>query len=249
MIFRVSDRFRFVAFLSDIHGNLPALQAVSASLPSACFIVGLGDYVGYYTEPEEICGWMAEHAHGCIRGNHDAYTTRQLVYNADKERDYRIEWTRHTLSQASLNWLSSLTTDATVILPNSTFSFRLRHASPFDEETYIYPDTVMEFVQAARSECLMLGHTHHPMARRHGLTWVINPGSVGQPRNHLPGAHYCLYDTLTRKLSFHAIQYDYEAYKLRLARLGVSERFVNMINRRRFGVSLPRPVLVYDVVD
>lgn len=240
MIVQVPSHYNYIAFFSDLHGNLPALQAASTSLPSSCFVVGLGDYVGYYTEPDEVCKWMHRHGHVCIRGNHDAYAVGKSSYNPNKESDYRIGWTRSALSPAGLDWLSSLSTDAALVLSGGQLSFRLRHASPWDEESYIYPDTSLEAIAPVRGECLMFGHTHHPMARQVHSMWVINPGSVGQPRNYAPGAQYCLFDIASNRMSFHRIVYEVKNYQVKLRCFGVSERIVDMLSRERSEVaSLP----------
>lgn len=244
MFVEVPERFRYVAFLADIHGNLPALVAVAASLPSQCFIVGLGDYVGYYTEPDEVCEWMSARAHVCIRGNHDRYVVGGDRYSADKEADYRVEWTKRALSRRSLRWLASLSAEALVALSGSGLVFRIRHASPVDEVNYFYPDTPLDVVPFRPSECLVLGHTHHPMARQREGMWIFNPGSVGQPRNYVPGAQYCLFDLGTRLLSFHCIDYDYAGYQQKLSLLGVREQMVSMLSRRKCDSRMPDHVFV-----
>ena len=87
----------------------------------------------------------------------------------------------------------------------------LCHGAPWDNDRYVYPDAQPELLERCavqKYDLVVLGHTHYPMHRQIGDTLVVNPGSVGQPRNRQPGAHWALFDTATRSVEFHREQYD-----------------------------------------
>jgi putative phosphoesterase len=225
----VPSSYRQIALLGDIHANGPALAAVLAELPSNAFVVCLGDLVGYYTEPDEVCRAIRSRANLAIRGNHDAYAIKALEYSPDREAAYRMQWTRGRLSSYIRNWLEQLPTS--LAIRSTTGTFFVRHANLLDEIGYVYPDTTLEDVQLNSNEILVLGHTHHPMVRKGGKGWVVNPGSVGQPRDGRPGAAYALIDITSHQITFRRAEYDVASYQKRLREYCVDELYVRMLDR------------------
>ncbi len=221
-----------IAVVSDIHANGPALAAVLANLPKGAFLVCLGDLVGYYTEPEEVCCALRSRADVIIRGNHDAYAIGALGYPANRERAYRIQWTRNHLAGDTLDWLARLPVEAS-LRTRSGWRFVFRHANLDDEVGYVYPDTALNDSELDPGMTLVLGHTHHPMLRQAGRGRVLNPGSVGQPRDWRPGAAYALINTDNGQVTFHRVAYDIPAYQRRLREFGVEEELVAMLARQR----------------
>lgn len=228
----VPHGFSTIAVISDLHANGPATEAVFEELPADAYVVCLGDLVGYYTEPDEVCRKVQSRAHVTIRGNHDAYVIGVLEYPGAKEDDYRIEWTRSRLTQPMLDWLSTLPIQVTLALDESR-KLIVRHANLENETDYIYPDTPCADLSLADGETLLIGHTHHPMLRECGKGRIVNPGSVGQPRNYRPGAAYALVDRATGDVSFEMAAYDIQNYQTALHRSGISEKFVSMLDRRK----------------
>ena len=185
---------RRIAFLSDIHGNLEALQAVAPlieGLPTYC----CGDVVGYGANPNEVVEWVSRNCAGCVLGNHD-----QAVVTGDTEwfnevAARAIAWTRKRILPDNFRYLSSLQ-------PSLRFQFDGRrymvvHGSPDDPlHEYVQPlthrDLFEGYLKDNRADVLALGHTHQPFEVRTPLGVVFNPGSVGQPRNGSPGAFYAV---------------------------------------------------------
>src|SRR5262249_50200399 len=126
-----------------------------------------------------------------VRGNHDAYVLGRLEFRPMPS--LRIEWTRETLRRDNLEWLASLPSELRLGCDGKTIV--ARHASPWDEETYLYPDSPrLSEVRLAPAEILVVGHTHHPMIRRLDGGLLVNPGSVGQPRDRDPRPSYMILD-------------------------------------------------------
>jgi putative phosphoesterase len=215
--------------LADIHANLPALSAVLDDIPPVEAIVCLGDVVGYYANPNEVCALMRERKIPSVRGNHDAYVLGDLSPNRDRVAAYRTDWTRQVLAADNMAWLRSLPTSLEFRWGKTAVS--LRHANPWDEEQYLYPDSELNKIEIARNEFLALGHTHIPMLRPCGAGFVVNPGSVGQPRDCNPRASYAILDCETGIVDFRRTDYDVAALQNRLRRLGWEPTTIAILGR------------------
>lgn len=212
--------------IADIHSNLDALQAVLQAEVQVNAWLCAGDLVGYYLDCEEVCRKMQKINVHVIRGNHDAYVTGALIPAEENADLYRTTACRSALSFPSAEWLASLPIESTFVI--NGFTIILRHASPWDETTYIYPDSqeLMGRLAIAKSEILILGHTHHPLIKDIGQGRLLNPGSVGQPRDGLPSASYAVIDTHTGDIVLKRADYDTTAYSEKLRNAGVDERVI-----------------------
>ncbi len=219
-----------IGIIADIHGNRPALSAVLKAMPAVDVLLCAGDVVGYYPDANEVCDILRQSGAGVIRGNHDAYVAGELIPDSSKKIAYRTDWTREQLSSGNHAWLAALPVEM-------CFSFGrtrviLRHASPWDEETYLYPDSASaERVRLETNEFLLVGHTHIPMKRPAGDGWLVNPGSVGQPRDYDPRAAYSIIDTASNEVELCRCSYDVMAYQQRLRACGWDEKMVQILTR------------------
>jgi predicted phosphodiesterase len=222
-----------IALLSDIHANLTALDAVLADMPSVDRIVCCGDLVEYYDQPNEVCARVRERGIECIRGNHDAYVIGALTPSEAHRAAFRTDWTRATLHETHLDWLDSL--DSEMRIEADGRLLRLRHASPWDEETYLYPDSHDRFarIELASGEILAVGHTHRPLHVAIGEGWLINPGSVGQPRDWDPRASYAIVDMATAAVEHRRTTYDVAAVQRRLEAQDWDPHIVGILSRSR----------------
>ena len=221
-----------VALLSDVHANLAALDAVIADLPSVDAILFAGDAVGYYAQPNEVCERLRAIGARCVRGNHDNYVTGQAEPNAERRAAYATDWTREQLTPENLAWLAALPAEIQVAAED--FDITVRHASPWDEETYLYPDSDrLGEVALAENEILVLGHTHHPMAVAAGRGLLINPGSVGQPRDWNPAAAYAVLRLPSREAELRRVAYDVAAVQEKLRALGWGMGAIEILSRHR----------------
>ena len=207
-----------IAVLSDIHGNLPALQAVLEDIRAVDAVLCCGDLVGYYPDINETCTVMRKLNVSLVRGNHDAFVSGFLEPDPAKATAYRTEWAKAHLEAEHLQWLRSLPVELRCEWDGMVI--RLRHANPWDEVTYIYPDSDLTGIQLEKDEILILGHTHYPMLARAGDGEILNPGSVGQPRDGNPHASYAILDTRTRHIDIIRKPYDVRGLQKRLAAMG-----------------------------
>ncbi|HEX9448920.1 MAG TPA: metallophosphoesterase family protein [Dongiaceae bacterium] len=223
-----------IGLISDLHANLPALDAVLADMPAVDQLICVGDIVGYYAEPNEVCERLQSLDVLVIRGNHDAYVIGALEPSTERRAAYRTDWTRDEMTAANLAWLRSLPLEARLEIDGQIFL--LRHANPWDEETYLYPDSArLAEISLAAGEILVVGHTHHPMRHIAGAGLIINPGSVGQPRDWNPLAAYATFDTQSRQVAFHRVSYDVARLQNELRSLGWDSAMIDILSRRKNG--------------
>lgn len=202
----------------DIHGNDLALEAVlkAARTAGAEALLVTGDLVGYYYRPAAVLALLEGWTVRIVRGNHEDMLARSRT-------DARIldafEGKYGTGLRAALDELSREQIENLCGLPHPldlTLDSRrilLCHGAPWDSECYVYPDAAPDILQRCAiggHDLVVLGHTHYAMAHRIGLTTIVNPGSVGQPRDRRPGAAWALYDTKTGAVSLRREPYDIE---------------------------------------
>ena len=194
-----------MAFLSDIHGNLPALEAavMDAKARGAGKIVCAGDLTGYGPFPAEVCRYLEERHIPSIVGNYDRKVidvTNQGSSAAAgmKEKKRKILlWTLAHLDDQALRYLSSLP-DHLTLRPDG-HNLSVFHGSPVSMEDAIYPSITKQGLEAKlggrRPDIFVCGHTHIPFVKRIGPTLIVNCGSAGHPVDGDPRPAYALVRT------------------------------------------------------
>lgn len=192
--------------ISDIHSNVKALSSVLQQIRKDALIFCTGDIVGYYNKPNEVCEMLQRRGVHCIRGNHDDYVLShsKLPHNADLK--YKTSWTSRELTSENTSWLRDLPDRLDLLwnspeLPSGKVEITFVHGSIFSNEDRLYPDTDLSPYIFENSDVFIGGHTHHPMSRTYGNKLFMNPGSVGQPRDRIPGASFA-------KLSRHLLHFE-----------------------------------------
>jgi putative phosphoesterase len=207
-----------IGLLGDIHGNSFALAAVlgAARVSRVEKLLITGDFVGYYFWPREVMDMLADWDLAAVRGNHedmlvDAIDGESAIEKITAKYGSGLSMSLKALRPAQLDWLCHL--------PHpQSFEFDGRHlllchGSPWDLNQYVYPDAKADLLKrcaGSEYDWVVMGHTHYPMVQQVGNTVLVNPGSVGQPRNGVPAAHWALLDTSNRRLEFRVEPYDRE---------------------------------------
>jgi diadenosine tetraphosphatase ApaH/serine/threonine PP2A family protein phosphatase len=233
-----------VAVISDVHGNETALRAVLADVereaPDALWC--LGDLVGYGPRPNECCALVAELADVCLVGNHDLVALGTADVDVDDFNPEAAEaalWTRNELAPESRAFLQSLSPAAAVA------GVELYHASPRDPvwEYVLTDEAAAAAFRHSSTDVVLVGHSHVPLAlapagdgtlvegglapegTRETLRGrrLLNPGSVGQPRDGDPRAAWLLLDLGARFGLFRRVQYSVENVQEELRRRGLPE--------------------------
>lgn len=216
-----------VGLLGDVHGNYLALEAVLRSALSERVekLLITGDLVGYYLWPDRVLEMLEPWNVSIVQGNHELMLA-EICDHPERLDDVAPLYKRgliaamETLSKATLKRLALLPDLLKLSIDNS--SILLCHGSPWDLNQYIYPDSDSElFIKAASHDCewVVLGHTHYPMIRTIGGVRIINPGSVGQPRNGQSGASWAIIDTVNRKVSFRNEPYNNSEISMKISKL------------------------------
>ena len=231
-----------IAILSDIHANLPALDAVLAALGPVDSVWQLGDVVGYGPHPDEVVARLEALGAVGVRGNHDAAALEpRLPSGSTPTRGCAIEWTAGRIGPATRSWLGALPDR------REQGGVTLVHGSPRDP-TWEYVMTAPEAranLPAFRTAHLVHGHTHVPIAFREsrgrietidagdGATLTLddrrvlaNPGSVGQPRDGDPRASAMVLDTVRSLLTWHRVAYPIAATQAAMRAAGLPPRLV-----------------------
>ena len=229
--------------VSDIHSNLPALETVLMMADKNDTIVCLGDLIGYYAEPNEVCELIRRRATYVILGNHDAYVLGILPFRIENEQKYRVYWTREQLSQKNKEWLKSLPFEIQLKLDKSVFvetpigkvkidRLYLTHGGPNNIEHYLYPDKLISS-SIPLGTCLLMGHTHHPMIRIESFGLALNPGSVGQPRDWNPKSSFMIVDLENGRVLKKRVTYNVESYGSRLRNMLFDSEAIDILARKR----------------
>lgn len=210
--------------VSDLHANAGALALLEAVRADA--VVFLGDAVDYGPDPARAVEWVAANADHAVRGNHDEAVARGTPTGASEKlaavAEESATWTRGMLDVQARDRLGAL--PVTLRFTFAGTSFLALHAAPSDPlYRYLPPETTDESwereLALVDTDWLLFGHTHRPFVRRFARTTVLNPGSLGQPRNKVPHAAYAIWDD--GDMFFAERRYDTEGVISRLAHVSL----------------------------
>jgi len=215
-----------VGLISDVHANLPALEAVLDDMPPVDEVVCAGDVVGYNPWPGACLKCVRDLATSTVSGNHDRLVETTERYRANRMAEAGLEHARAELSAEGLAWLRELPRTAT--FAEGRYLLVHSHPAASREDAYVYPE---EFPALDRylddHDGIVLGHTHVQAAERIGDDrLVINPGSVGQPRDGDPDAAYAVLETgtVTDEVDLRRVPYDVERVARAVEDAGLPER-------------------------
>lgn len=199
-----------ILLLADIHGNWPALQAIREPFDACLF---LGDLVDYGLEPAPCIDWVRRNATHAIRGNHDHGAAQLVRVHGKNGFKYLTAVTRpitqEILTSADRRYLGSLPVTRRVTMNGSRFV--LVHATPrdpLDEYAIADADFWARRLADVEGNVICVGHTHHPYVLEVGDKLVINPGSVGQPRDGDPRASYAIIEN--QRVELKRLEYPVE---------------------------------------
>ncbi|HEY2460942.1 MAG TPA: metallophosphoesterase family protein [Candidatus Acidoferrum sp.] len=247
-----------ILVLTDLHANATALAAaLEATKGRWDTVVCLGDIVGYGPDPNEVAGKIREIGARTIRGNHD-----KAVANLMPTDDFNpvakaaVDWTRTQLTAENLSWLSALPQG-----PLETDGIVLVHGAFQDEDEYVFtPAQALEGLLDSTSPVTFFGHTHHqggfayeaannnlevlhirprasesfaPLRTESRRRYLLNPGSVGQPRDGDPRAGFAIADLEHQTVEFWRIPYDISSVQTRMRAARLPDALVNRLTAGR----------------
>lgn len=200
-----------VGLISDVHSNATALKAVLSEMEKMGVekILHAGDIIGYNPYPNETIEMFIEHKIISILGNHERAIITGDISEFNPYAAAALLWTKKVLSPRNFDYIQSLKSREHFTIDN--IHFVAIHGSPRDVDEYIYPVNVSaHFLAVAKADVLVLGHTHVQFKKEYSLGIVLNPGSVGQPRDENPDAAFAVYDTITNVAKLKRKNYDVE---------------------------------------
>ena len=232
-----------VAVITDIHANLPALQAALRRVDELG-VEGLfcgGDLVGYGPHPNEVCALIAERSIPTIYGNYDHAIARDhddcgcaYITPEDRELGRRsIDWTLEHTDASSKDFMRELPFDLRFAV--GATSVHLVHGSPRKVNEYLFEDkpaSLYERLAAAESgDVLVFGHTHKPWVRSHGGVLFVNCGSVGKPKDGDPRGAFALLEAGGRgvEVTIERVEYDAAAVAAEVRAAGLPAEFAEKL--------------------
>ncbi|MCU4972224.1 metallophosphatase family protein [Halobacteria archaeon AArc-m2/3/4] len=215
-----------VGLVSDIHGNRVALEAVLSDMPSVDALACAGDVVGYNPWPAECVDAMRKRDVPTVLGNHDAAVVDRTGFRFNGMAQAGVKHAIEHLEDDHLEWLESL--------PEERREFdgrvKLVHGHPENPDRYTYPEDFSPRL-LGDEDVLVLGHTHVQHAERYADGIVVNPGSVGQPRDGDPRAGYAVLDLEAMTVETRRVSYDIEAVQRAVKDAGLPERIGTRLAR------------------
>ena len=207
-----------IAVVSDIHGNLPALQAVvSAAWSLGCNrIISLGDVAGYYAQPGECIDLLKAHNAINIMGNHDKYLASGTNCPRSKAVSEITNYQRGIVSSEQVLWLSK---SVSTLTEDGNYFAHGGWQDPLDQ--YLYKVSAKHIPPGAIN--LFTGHTHVQALIEFGQQKYCNPGSVGQPRDGDPRAAFAV--LCGNDIHLHRIEYDIDQTACAMKAAGLPPRY------------------------
>lgn len=221
-----------IGLVSDIHANLPALEAVIVDMPPVDDVVCVGDVVGYNAWPAECVERIRSLASVTVQGNHDRAVETPERYAHNEMAKAGLEHARSELNDAQRRWLSELPFCVDI----AESEYLLVHSHPDEQRrgSYVRPRQFPEMRPHLDDyDGLILGHTHIQHEATIDGRLVVNPGSVGQPRDGDPQAAYAVLDTETNTAELHRVAYDIGRAQTFAERVGLPERTADRLAEGR----------------
>ena len=232
-----------IGLVSDIHGNRVALETVLGDMPAVDALACAGDVVGYNPWPGECVDAVRDPAAlleevgrddlptgevPTVMGNHDRAVASGTAFRFNRMAAAGVEHAREELDDDQLAWLADL--------PDERREFddrvKLVHGHPDDPDRYTYPEEFSPRM-LGDEDVLVLGHTHVQHAEQYAEGIVVNPGSVGQPRDSDPRAAYAVLDLDALTVDLHRVEYDVEAVQDAVDEAGLPSKIGARLSKGR----------------
>jgi predicted phosphodiesterase len=246
-----------IALISDIHGNLAALEAVLSQIDllEVDSILCLGDVVGYGPQPNECIDILINRGIPTLLGNHDACVIGRLNDRFFNEPNRGLlRWTRSNLKKDQIDWLESLplliegiwccdNNENNAIQSNKEgcYTYLATHASPQNPDAWEWLDSAIrcrEILMDYEHDFVLVGHTHIPalianeigvFGLEKGYRFMVNPGAVGQSRDHDRRASFCTLDLKGMRYNMHRVDYEISRNWAILQNLGYKDNDIKRL--------------------
>lgn len=229
-----------IGIFSDIHGNIYAFDKVwEALLRESCdFYCCAGDLCGYYYFQNEVIDAVQSIDDLiCVRGNHDqifldGLNDEKLLAKYSSQYGGSLDFLKNNITQDNLDFLKGLR----LSYENKELGLAMFHGSPWDKlNGYVYPTDSVDRFKGLDYEYILLGHTHYPMHKQIGGLQIINPGSVGQPRDYSQSS-FAVLDLDKNFVEFKRVEYNVDLLvNSMMQRNEENEYLFNVLKREKSG--------------
>ena len=222
-----------IAIISDIHANYNYLEKISFLIRKEKVqkILFLGDAVGYYDDPNKVVEWLRDNQVICIKGNHDKYLLKELTYDISRESLYRISDHRKKMTPANIEFMKSWT-------DNYVFSFEDKkifasHSGFENSEQYCRSTLDLNKERLLSYDYYLFGHTHIPWIEYYHGTCILNPGSIGQPRDYSTTPSFAILDLTINNVILMKPKIDFFEYLEHLKNLQYDPQIIKILSRTK----------------
>ncbi|HYL27620.1 MAG TPA: metallophosphoesterase family protein [Candidatus Nitrosotalea sp.] len=232
-----------IAVLSDIHGNLIALDACLADLESqggAGAIIAAGDHCLDGPKPKKVLQRLEEIGASCIRGNTDRYLSEETAEKFDAARTGQIAWTRREIGERWISWLKAL--PFAMRIGDDENQLLVVHANPKTDDEHIWPDAgeadLQRLIGEERATAIAFGHLHLPYVRMWQGKLLVNVASAGWPKDGDPRAGYAILSERDGgwEVKHRRVPFDTKKVATQLADCGIpdSADLIAILRRHRY---------------
>jgi putative phosphoesterase len=217
-----------VGVISDIHGNQVAFEAVLDDMPDVDAYLCAGDVVGYGPWPGECVETVRDLDAPTVMGNHDRAVAKATGFAFNSMASAGVAYARDHCTDEQIDWLDSL--------PVSLRAFddrvKVVHGHPDDPDRYTYP-AMFDRDLLGDEDVLVMGHTHVQASKVYDEGIVMNPGSVGQPRDGDPRAAYAVLHLDSMTVDDHRVEYDIDAVEAAVEEADLPEQIGSRLHQGR----------------
>jgi len=222
-----------IALISDIHSNFNYLIKVLDRIDQENVdrIYCLGDLVGYYDKPNEVIDLIIKKNILCIKGNHEKYLLDNINYNLKNENIYRIKRQKKIITRNHLEFLDNLPDDIEFFISGK--KFYLTHSLPNDCLSYLNDLKILDKKFISQLDYYCYGHTHIPFITYKFGTCIMNPGSIGQPRDFSKKPSYAIVDVDNETSNINKVNVDYKDYCKNLSSKNYPDKLISILKRSK----------------
>lgn len=221
-----------IILISDIHANGFYFSTLLKYImeEKADRIICLGDLVGYYDEPNEVINLCRDNNIECIQGNHEEYLLGELNYRKDKEDIYRIQVHKELLTINNKKFIEQMPKE--IIINYQGVSMYCTHALPMNTSKYLYNPNDMSDDCIKGYDYYCSGHTHIPYIQYKYGTCIINPGSIGQPRDYTSMPSYAVVDIAKKEVTIKKVEVEKKTYISHLKDIKLNIELIEILTRK-----------------
>lgn len=222
------------ALIADIHANLEAFETILEDMPKVDGILCAGDFVGYGPQPNEVLRITKSKGITSVLGNHDHAVASERYGSLNELAIESAKWTRKNLEDENLDFLKNLSKKQE--LEREGYNIFIAHGTPRNPlKEYIYPGSskraLVNITRNTNADIIILGHTHVPLEETIQNKYIINPGSVGQPRDRDPKASYMILKLGREKeIIRKRVSYDIDKTEQKIKNFGLPEKFATRLH-------------------